>query len=256
MDLRLQRVEVPAVLQPTPWYVSKTLSLLLILGVVASLFMLHYEEQWFVYREDVRFHNLIRMRGDDLYQTIDLDGLNIFWVEPEALRHALLTLPWVEYAQVNVSLPATLDVNITEMTPAAVWVTNEGNYWLAMNGAALPIATLEESALPELALPQIIDSLQEARVVGDGPLAIDPQILSSALTLMAAMPELEGKVRYNQSIGLNFPLPDPAVWVYWGDGFDMEAKMENLALTRDFVRDAEEAAQILDIRFVDRPYVR
>ena len=60
------------------------------------------------------------------------------------------------------------------------------------NGAALPIATVEESALPELALPQIVDSLQEARVVGDGPFAIDPQVLTSALTLMAAMPELEG----------------------------------------------------------------
>jgi hypothetical protein len=253
---QLQGLEVPAVLQPTPWSLSKALSLLLVVGALTSLFMLHTAEDWFVYREDVRFHNLIRLRGDDLYQITDLDGWNIFWLEPESIRNRLLDLPWVEDAQVTVSLPAMIAVNVTETPPVAVWVTNSGNYWLAANGAALPVATLEESALPELALPQIVDSLQEARDIGDGPLAIDPQILTSALTLVEAMPELEGIVRYNESIGLNFPLPDPAVWVYWGDGFDMESKLENLSVSRDLIRNAEEPAQILDVRFIDRPYVR
>jgi cell division septal protein FtsQ len=66
------------------------------------------------------------MRGDDLYQKINLDRLNIFWVEPESIRNALLTLPWVEEAQVEVTLPAAISVNVTEMSPVAVWVTNEG----------------------------------------------------------------------------------------------------------------------------------
>jgi cell division protein FtsQ len=253
---QLPDIALPAVLQPTPWYMSKALSFLLVLGALASFILLHSQEEWFVYREDVRYHNLIRMRGDDIFQMLDLDGWNIFWLDPEEIRANLVALPWIEEAKVRVSLPATVDIDVVEMTPAAVWVTNVGNYWLAANGAALPVATLEESALPELALPQIVDSLQEARVIGDGPLAIDPQVLTSALTLMEAMPELEGEVRYNHAIGLNFPLPDPAVWVYWGDGFDMQSKLENLAVTRDLVRHAEKPAQILDIRFVDRPYVR
>ena len=252
----LPDLALPAVLHPTPWYVSKTLSALLLLGALMSLVLLHNQDEWFVYREDVRFNNLIRLRGDELYQAANLEGLNIFWVEPETVRDHLLTLPWVEDAQVDVSLPAAVAVNVVEMNPVAVWVTNAGNYWLAANGAALPIATLEESALPELALPQIVDSLQDARVIGDGPMAMDPQVLTSALTLMEAMPELEDTVRYNHSIGLNFPLPDPTVWVYWGDGFDLETKLENLAVARDLVRSAEEPAQILDVRFVDHPYVR
>jgi hypothetical protein len=255
-SMHLQEITVPAVLHPTPWSLSKTLSFLLVLGALTSLVLLHSGEDWFVYREDVHFENLIRMRGDDLYNVLDLDGLNIFWVEPDRIRDALLALPWVEEAQVEVGLPATVSVQVTELTPAAVWVTNGGNYWLSTNGSALPVATLDESALPEVALPQIVDSLQEARIVGDGPLAMDPQVLNSALTLMAAMPELGNSVRYNKSIGLNFPLPDPAVWVYWGDGFDMEAKLKNLAVARDIVRDDEKPAQIVDVRLIDRPYVR
>jgi cell division septal protein FtsQ len=256
LRLRAQSIVIPAVLQPTPWSLSKILSILLLLGALMSFSLLHMDEQWFVYREDVRFNDLIRMRGDDLYTLMNLEGLNVFWVEPETIRAALLELPWVEDAQVSIALPADITIDVTEMTPAAVWVTNEGNYWLAMNGAALPVATLEESALPELALPQIVDSLQEARVVGDGPLAIDVQVLNSALTVMAAMPELGSSVRYNESIGLNFPLPDPAIWVYWGNGFDLDAKLENLALAREMVRKAEEPRHIVDVRLVDRPYVR
>jgi cell division septal protein FtsQ len=256
LRVRAQSIAIPAVLQPTPWSLSKILSILLVLGALTSVALLHNDEQWFVYREDVRFSNLIRMRGDDLYNLMNLEGHNIFWVQPESIREALLALPWVEDAQVSVNLPANVSIDVTEMTPAAVWVTNGGNYWLAMNGAALPIATLEESALPELALPQIVDSLQEARVIGDGPLAMDVQVLNSALTLMAAMPELGSSVRYNESIGLNFPLPDPTVWVYWGDGFDLDAKMENLTVARELLRKAEEPKHIVDVRFIDRPYVR
>lgn len=256
VNVRLPEIAVPTVVLPTPWSLSKVLSLLLVLGSLSTIVLLHTSENWFVYREDVRFHNLIRMQGDELYRTLDLDGLNVFWIEPEEIRQSLLALPWVEDAQVAVSMPGTVYVNVTEMTPAAVWVTNAGNYWLAANGSALPIATLEESALPELALPQVVDSLQEARVVGDGPLAINVQVLNSALTLMAAMPELNGTVRYNESTGLNFPLPEPAVWVYWGDGFDVDAKLENLAVARDIVRKAEKPAQIVDVRLIDRPYVR
>ncbi len=254
--VRAQSIAIPAVLQPTPWSLSKLLSILLLAGALTSFTLLHVEEQWFVYREDVRFNNLIRMRADDLYALLQLDGLNVFWVEPASIRAALVDLPWIEDAKVRVHLPATVAVDVTEMTPAAVWVTNGGNYWLAMNGAALPIATLEESALPELALPQVVDSLQEARAVGDGPLTMEPEVLNSALTLMAALPELGSTVRYNESIGLNFPLPDPAVWVYWGDGYDLEKKLQNLEIAREMVRESDEPVHIIDVRHVDRPYVR
>lgn len=253
---RLQGITIPAVLFPTPWSLSKSVSLLLLLGVLMSLYLLQSQDDWYVYREDVRFHNLIRIKGDDLYQALHLDGLNIFWVEPDAIRNTLLAIPWVADAQVEVNLPASITVNVTEITPAAVWVTNAGNYWVSTTGSALPIANLEKSALPDVALPQIVDSLQEARVVGQNPPTLDPQVLKSAITLMASMPELKGSVRYNKAVGLNFPLPDPSVWVYWGDGFDIDAKLQNLAVARDLIRKSDKPAQIIDVRLIDQPYVR
>src|SRR5262249_29981255 len=73
LRVRMQGVTVPAVLLPTPWSISKSISLLLLVGALMSLYLLQSQDDWYVYREDVRFHNLIRMKGDDLYQTLNLD---------------------------------------------------------------------------------------------------------------------------------------------------------------------------------------
>lgn len=234
------------------WHMSKLVSILILAGVIFGVSMVHTQDAWFVYAEDVAFVNLVHLRADDLYAQSDVDGMNIFWLQPQELRRRLLENEWIEDVRVKVGLPAAVTVEVQEMTPVAVWKTSERAYWVAANGAALPV-----TGDPDPGLPQIIDSQMEARDPSQGDsLAIDPQILSSALTLVEALPELEGKVRYNRTVGLNFPLPKPEVWVYWGDGFHMQEKLTNLAATVEFVQASEEPAQIVDIRLFDRPYVR
>lgn len=253
----LRGVQAPEALLPTPWHFSKVLSLLLLLAALASVTALHGQEPWFVYGEDVQFDGLVRLERDELYPQLNLEGLNIFWVDPQALRRTLTEHGWVDEARVDVSLPAGVTVHVQEIEPVAVWQTNSGAYWLAQDGTTRPVAEDEAQLVEQANLPQIVDSLQEARIVrASGPLSMDPDILDSALALMQALPELGGSVRYNRSVGLNFALSEPTVWVYWGDGFDMDAKLDNLAATRNVVRGSEDGAQILDVRFVKRPYIR
>lgn len=253
----LRSVQAPEALLPTPWHFSKVLSLLLLLAALASVAALHMQDPWFVYGEDVRFEGLVRVERDELYPQLNLEGLNVFWVDPQTLRRTLAEHAWVDSAKVDVSLPADVTVHVLEVAPIAIWQTNSGAYWLAQDGTARPIAADEEQLVEQANLPEIVDSLHEARVVrASGPLSMDPDILDSALVLMQALPELNNVVRYNRSVGLNFALSEPTVWVYWGDGFDMDEKLENLAATRDVVRGSEDGAQILDVRFVKRPYIR
>ncbi|HXF64359.1 MAG TPA: FtsQ-type POTRA domain-containing protein [Caldilineaceae bacterium] len=251
--LHLDRaLQAAAVVQGSGWHPSKLLSALLLAAALATLGMLHTQDAWFVYAEDVHFEHVKLLRADALYAASEVEGWNIFWLQPQEVRRRLLAHPWIEDARVLLKLPGSVTVQIQEAKPVAVWITNAGNYWLAADGAALPMQAEMDSVLP-----QIVDTLQEARRwTADGTLAIDPQVLSSALALVQAVPELEGKVRYNRMIGLNFPLPKSAVWVYWGDGFHMEEKLEKLAIARDLLRTSDEPAQIVDIRFVDRPYLR
>lgn len=234
------------------WHTSKLLSILLLAGAVYGLGMVHTQDAWFVYAEDVTFVNLVHLQAGDLYAAGQVEGMNIFWLQPQALRRNLLQNNWVEDVRIQVGLPASVMVEVQEMKPVALWVTNNQTYWLASNGATLPVVGEADPSLP-----QVIDSLMEARdITVQDRLAIDPQVLKSVLALVEALPELEGKVRYNRTVGLNFPLPKPPVWVYWGDGFHMDEKLVNLAALRDMLRTSETPAQIADIRLVDRPYVR
>ena len=86
--------------------------------------------------------------------------------------------------------------------------------------------------------------------------AVDADVLDSALALMGQMPALNNKVRYNRGVGLNFPMPGHDIWVYWGDGANTESKMENLAAARLALASLEESPQIVDVRYVHRPYFR
>ncbi len=245
-------LQTVSVLRGTGWHAGKLVSVVLLAAALYGLGMIHTQDAWFVYAEDVAFVNLSRLQADDLYAQSDIEGINILWFQPQQLRRRLLENVWIEDARVKVGLPASVTVEVQEMQPVALWVTSQGTYWLAANGASLPI-----TGEPDPGLPQIVDSLMEARDPAHHErLAIDPQILSGAMTLLEAMPELESKVRYNRTVGLNFPLPNPAVWVYWGNGFHMEEKLTNLAATLDMIRAGEEPAQIVDIRLIDRPYVR
>ena len=62
-------------------------------------------------------------------------------------------------------------------------------------------------------------------------------------------------MRYNQQIGLNFRLPDKPFWVYWGDGGNVEQKLENLAVGEQLLADGRLEGEVIDVRF-DRPYVK
>lgn len=253
----LQGVEAPPALQATPWHYSKILSLLLLVAAVVSIGMLHTQDQWFLYEEDVRFLDMERLESTELYPRAAVDGWSIFWLQPQAVRERILAHNWVADAQVNMRLPALLDIHVQEREPVAIWVTNDGSYWLAANGAALPMSSQEASNSPSMSLPQIVDPLRAAEALAPSrAMHMQTEVLQSSLALIEALPELDGKVRYNQSVGLNFLLPDPEVWVYWGDGLDMEQKLENLAAASDLVRSGDSSAQILDIRFINRPYVR
>ncbi len=252
----LRRVQVPAAIQPTPWHMSKILSALILAAALYALVAIHTRDEWFVYAEDVDFGRLSYLAPAELYALAEVEGWNSLWVQPQVLADRLDDHPWVAAAAVQVHLPGRVAVQVEEQTPVAVWITNHGAYWLAASGAALAMQPAQAAAVDEVMLPQVIDSLGEAQQLGVNLTAIDPAILASALALSEALPELEGKVRYNREVGLNFALSNPAVWVYLGDGHDMETKLENLAAMRTVARREEAPASIIDVRYISRPYVR
>ncbi len=233
------------------WHPSKLVSALLVAAAVAALALIHVDDDWFVYAEDVQFRNLSYLDPAELYRQSEVEGYNTLWLTTGDIRDHILGHPYVADASVSIRLPAQVTVDIVEIYPIALWVTKDETLWLTAGGKALPAAGPTDPALP-----QIIDILGEAQAVGRQTRAVDAAVLDSALALMAQMPALNNKVRYNRGVGLNFPMPGHDIWVYWGDGKNTESKMENLAAARLALASLEEPPQIIDVRYVHRPYFR
>jgi hypothetical protein len=240
----------PETLGMSHWQPSKLISLLLLAGVIALLVWVHSDERWFVYSENVTFNQLTYLKADELYQQSAVDSWNIFWLSPNAIRERLLALPTVADAQVRLQLPNQVVVDITEEQPVAMWVTQDGNFWLLPDGTALP-----EGAQTQPDLLQIIDPLREAKAWGD-PAAtrIDSAVLQSALALTTYLPAVN-QIYFNQGYGLNFHLPDSDVWVYWGDGLNMQRKYTNIAAIQRHLRTAGTHPNIVDVRF-EKPVLK
>lgn len=249
------RVALPALNLRPGWGFLRsrlTWSLLVLLAIaIALVTWVHSDDRWFVYREDVRFTGLTYLDEEELWRLSELDGWNVFWIDRDAVHDKLLQDPYVADAQVHIGyLGANVTVTITEVEPVALWETQAGTLWLRQDGAAL---TPRGSTPPGLL--QILDADAAATAPGaPAGSALDPGVLRSAEALVQRLPDVS-PIRYNAIVGLNFLLPGTAYWVYWGDGANVEQKLENLAAARQLLAEGRIEGQVIDVRF-GRPYVK
>jgi cell division protein FtsQ len=211
----------------------------------------HTDDRWFLYREDAHFSGLTYLNEDELWRTSEIDGWNMFWLDTNEVRRRLLTNPYVADADVYIApVQGTVNVDITEARPLALWVTDDGTRWLLPSGAAV-----EPRGPTPAGLLEIIDGGSMATAPGAAlGSAIDADVLASAESLLNVLPDV-APLRYNRQIGLNFQLQDKPYWVYWGDGDNVERKLENLAAAVQLLQDGTLEGTVIDVRF-ERPYVK
>lgn len=248
VDIRHQLRKI----QPTGlhWRPSHLLSLCLFILAFGGIGWVHYDDEWYVYREYVTFSSLTYHTNDELYKLIDVDGWNIFWLSTSTIQNRLVALPTINDAQVTITPPHWVTIDIEETKPVALWVTQEGDFWLLPDGTAL--TKIDERYDP---LPQIVDHLREASSWGDVEHRhMDPQILASALALLERVPAIEN-LYFNSGYGLNFHMPGSQTWVYWGDGNNAEQKYDNLLAIAQDLRAQQQTVSIVDVRF-DKPVIK
>jgi hypothetical protein len=219
--------------------------------VLAMLVWVHSDERWFLYTEDATFTGLTYLERGELWNISGIDGWNVFWLDTAGVEQRLVEHPYVADAAVHVApLIGKVVVDIVEARPAALWVTDNGTLWLLEDGTAL-----EPRGATPVGLLEIFDRTAEGTAPG-APLgsAIEPDVLASAQSLLERLPGV-APLRFNREIGLNFRLPDQPYWVYWGDGANVERKLENLAAGQQLLAEGKVEGEVIDVRF-DRPYVK
>jgi len=231
------------------WQPSKVVSLLLLLAACGVLYTTLTADRFFIYREDVHFTKLQYLESDELYGAAQVEGWSVFWLQPNGIRQSLRRHPYITDAQVRVGLPGHLIIEVTEAQPAALWVTDEQNWWLLADGTALPMRYADPGTLL-----QIFDGARNAQHIHPDPqLAIDPAIMQSALRLQERFPELR-QLHYNTGHGLNFSYPGRDTWVYWGDGHHIDKKLTNLTAILQVLQSEGLGTPVIDLRYPNRPY--
>jgi cell division protein FtsQ len=226
-------------------------TLALITGVASLVFWVHSDEGWFVYREDVLFTGLDYLSEDELYPLAEMEGWNIFYLNSDEIAERIERHPYVADARVAISrIPVGVDIDVTPASPIALWVSTEGTRWLLPNGLAV-----EPRGETADGLMQLLDPELEATALGQqrGE-AIDPDVVESAKALLALFPTID-QIRFNADVGLNFRYPNEKYYVYWGDGRNVERKLENLKAAQLLIDAGEVGGTIIDVRF-ERPVVR
>jgi len=242
------------------WHWSKLFSGLLLIAALAGVYWVNTEATYFIAPEGVTFRQLGYLNTEELYPLTDIEDWSVFWLQPEVIRERVLTHPYVTDARVKIGLPATVEITVEEVQPIALWVTRDATLWLMEDGSALTMRTAADQPSADAAfdaegrpLPQIVDVNREAQTPGLS--AIDREVLRSGLTLLAQFPGLDS-VRFNEGYGLNFGLPGTDHWVYWGDGYDLDTKMENLVAGERLIASGQANGQIIDVRYLERPFIR
>jgi cell division protein FtsQ len=205
--------------------------------------------------DDYRVSNVV-VTGAQLVSVAEIrdaaaiNGLNIFWVRQEEVGHRLQAISAIQSARVTTVLPNRLEVRIAERAPVAVWQSGDSSYLVDVDGRVLRAIDRPAS------LPMIRD-------VGTQPVqpggTVDALALVTTFRLQQLLPSVATlrptEFEYSPETGVTV-VADTGARVRFGLNDDLDWKVAALVAVRRDLDRRGQRAELIDLRFKDRPYVR
>jgi cell division septal protein FtsQ len=191
----------------------------------------------------------------DVEQAAAVVGANVFWVDRAAAEARLRSLPLVLEAEVTPVLPDSVNVRIVERQPAAFWVSGEQTYVVDKQGVVLRTLGANEAVMADQPMPTVAQLDGQPLEAGD---VVDASALATSARLAGLLPSVGVKpaaVEWSQDVGLEVRTQEG-----WRARFDsagnIEQQVDSLRSIRDYLAKSKTAAEVIDLRFGDRPYYR
>jgi len=230
------------------WIATRLLAMVLLFGASGLLYHVAASDGFHIERVVVVGSQLVPPA--EIERVAAVTGLNIFWLKEEEIGHRLQAITAVQSVRVRAVLPDRLDVRIVERTPVAVWQNGGTSYLVDAEGRVLRM-TDEAIALPTI------------RDVGTQPVQPDTRVDQAALNTMFQLQHLlpriagfiPGNLEYSPDTGVTV-IVDGGPHIRFGRDDDLEWKVGALVAIRRELARLGQRAELIDVRFRDRPYVR
>jgi cell division septal protein FtsQ len=185
--------------------------------------------------------------AEEIAEALPVRDANVFTIRGSRLAPAILSDPAVAAVRVEARLPDAVYVRVMERRPVVVWETSGGTVLadrtglvLREGGSALPTVSAPEGPVPhpgERVSPQAV---QVAETVGP---------LIDSLGLQG------GRIEFRPESGVTLVAPGTAR-VVLGFGDDLQLKLDAYTTIRRHLEQSRTPAELIDVRFLDRPFYR
>src|ERR1700716_4024915 len=213
----------------------------------------------------------VRVQGNVLLSRAEVEnvaavsGVNVFWVDRGQVAARVRALPLVQRAEITATLPDSVVISIVERQPTAFWVSGDRSYLVDREGVILKPVDVETQQAracagqpcdPRLApLPTVAQLDGEPLTPGE---RVDAGALMTSAPRAVVLPAVGVEplaFEWSRDFGLEVPTRDG-----WRARFDgagnVERQVASLRSIRDEITRTKTVAEVIDVRFGDRPYFR
>jgi cell division septal protein FtsQ len=214
-----------------------------LVGLLAALIYVFVSPDWYVWDVDVAGAQWLS--HEEIVEVAGVTGTSIFYVQPAKIVEALSALPTVERARVTCWLPNRVSIYLVERQPAAIWQSQNTQYWVDKDGILFPRAA-------DLNAPVVIvEQSDAARQPGD---RVDAEALATALQIREHLPAAR-IFGYSATEGLSFDVPE-GQRVLAPVQADAARKVASLRAVQEYLKAESIEYKVIDLRYAGRAFWR
>jgi cell division septal protein FtsQ len=226
------------------WFLGKLLALALLATGGWVIWQAIEAPQLNVKRITVSGNELLP--AEEITAEMDAAGTNIFWARRARLARMVRTVPAIQDADVQVRFPDQIHIVVREREPVAIWHSSGQGMFVDPDGFVL-----RES---DRLLPTIIARDTPVPMPGD---RVDPEAIKVAQQVTPRLEALglaDAQLEYRPSSGITLVSRGRRVALGFADNLD--AKLDAYRSIRDHLTETQTVAELVDVRFLNRPYFR
>jgi hypothetical protein len=245
------------------WVFGRVLAAVLLVGAGWVVYDSASSDRFQV--RSVRVQGNVLLSRTEVENVAAVSGVNVFWVDRSQVAARVRALPLVQRVEISATLPDTVEISVVERQPAAFWVSGDRSYLVDREGVilkAVDVDTQQARACagqpcdPRVApLPTVAQLDGQPLTPGD---RVDASALMTSARLAALLPAVGVEpvaFEWSRDFGLEVPTRDG--WrARFDHGGNVEQQVASLRSVRDEIARTRVTAQLIDLRFGDRPYFR